>query len=124
MLAKIPNRLVLIDNHGNEFKGFKYKKNRLIKNPINKFKDIKQNITEIGVLRKQFLDIYYSNNITRNNSKKNIGSDNKKINIVQKNMYKTFYKNIQNNLSKEDKSNKKQIDFIINRNNYFLSEYQ
>ena len=123
MLAKIPNRLVLIDNHGNEFKGFKYKKNRLIKNPINKFNDIKQNITEIGVLRKQFLDIYYSNNITRNNSKKNIGSDNKKINIVQKNMYKTFYKNIQNNLSKEDKSNKKQIDFIINRNNYFLSEY-
>jgi hypothetical protein len=123
MLAKIPNRLVLIDNHGNEFKGFKYKKNRLIKNPINKFNGIKQNITEIGVLRKQFLDIYYSNNITRNNSKKNIGSDNKKINIVQKNMYKTFYKNIQNNLSKEDKSNKKQIDFIINRNNYFLSEY-
>ena len=123
MLAKIPNRLVLIDNHGNEFKGFKYKKNRLLKNPINKFNDIKQNITEIGVLRKQFLDIYYSNNITRNNSKKNLGSDNKKINIAQKNMYKTFYKNIQNNLIKEDKSNKKQIDFISNRNKFFLSEY-
>ena len=123
MFAKIPNRLVLIDNHGNELKGFKYKKNRLIKNPINKYNDIKQNITEIGVLRKQFLDIYNSNNITKNNSKKNLVSDNKKINIAKKNMYKTFYKNIQKGLSKEDKSNKKQIDFINNRNNHFLSEY-
>ena len=119
MLAKIPNRLVLIDNHGNEFV---YNKNRSIKKPNNKFNDIKQNITDIGILRRQFLDKYNSNNITRNNSKKNLDSDNKKRNIIQKNMYKTFYKNNQNNLNKEDKSNKRNNDFINKRNNCFLSE--
>ena len=125
MLAKIPNRLILIDNHGNEFNDFKNNKNnknKLLKNYNNKFNDLKQKTTDIKILRKQFLDIYNSNNIIRNNSKKNVYSENRKINILHKNMLKTFYKSNQNNINNYYETNQKKNIFINNRTNYFSSE--
>jgi hypothetical protein len=123
MFAKIPNRIMPIDNHGNEYNGPKNNKKKSIKNTNNLFNVLKQSFADIKILRKQFLDIYHSNQITRNNSKKTFDNDNNtKITVSKNRMFKTFYKNNQKILCYDYKSNKKNFDLIYNRNYYFLSE--
>ena len=123
MLAKIPNRIMPIDNHGNEYNGPKNNKIKSTKNKNNIFNVLKQSFADIKILRKHFLDIYHSNQITRNNSKKTIDNDNNtKIAVSKNKMFKTFYKNNPKILWCDYKSNEKNFDFIYNRNYYFLSE--
>ena len=125
MLAKIPNRIMPIDNHGNEFNVPKNSKKKSTKknNFNNIFNVLKQSFADIKILRKQFLDIYHSNQITRNNSKKTFDNDiNTKITASKNKMFKTFYKNNPKILCYDYKSSDKNFDFIYNRNYYFLSE--
>ena len=122
MFAKIPNRIMPIDNHGNEYNRHNNKR-KSINNSNNLFNVLKQSFADIKILRKQFLDIYHSNQITRNNSKKTFDNDNNtKITVSKNRMFKTFYKNNQKILCYDYKSNKKNFDLIYNRNYYFLSE--
>lgn len=115
ILAQIPNRIMPIDNHGNEINDFKYNKKKLIQNDNIKFNSLKQSFGDIKILRKQFLD-FHSNNITRNNSKKILDIDN--IKITKNRIFKTFYQTNTNylNLNNEEKLNQTK-----NRKNYFLS---
>ena len=117
LLAKIPNRIIPIDNHGNEIKEFKININSTLANK-NKFNSLKQNFGDIKHLR-QFLNHYHSNNISRNNSKKILNFDNR---IIQNNNFKTFYKNNDNHLNDIGSSNIKiNNDYIKNKKIHFLS---
>ena len=119
MLAKIPNRIIPIDSHGYEYKTFKLNNNELLRNKNKYSNSLKQNFWDIKLLRKQFLDKYHSNNITRNNSKKYFNNDNK---TIQNNKYKTFYRPHDNNLNDiENLDINNNNDFIKNKQVLFLS---
>ena len=120
MLAQIPNRIMPIDNHGNELNGFnsfRSYKNKLIKSKNIKFNTLKQSFGDIKILRKQIFDIYHSNEITRYNSKKNLDGDILKTKMPKNKMFKTFYKSSISDLNDKDISNIKNNK----RKRYFLS---
>ena len=119
MLAQIPNRIMLIDNHGNEINNFSNNKHK--QNDNIKINSLKQNFDDIKILRKQFLDIYHSGNITRNNSKKYLDTDNIKILIPKSKIFKMIHNNNSNYLNIQEKSNKKNNIMNKNPRNYFLS---
>ena len=118
MLAQIPNRIILIDNHGNEINHFNNNKNK--QNDNIKINSLKQNFGDIKILRKQFLDIYHSGN-TRNNSKTNLDTDYVKIPIPKSKILKMFHNNNVNYLNIQENSNKKNNIVNNNSRNYFLS---
>jgi len=120
MLAQIPNRIMPIDNHGNELSGFnsfRSYNNKLIKSKNIKFNTLKQSFGDIKILRKQIFNIYHSNEITRYNSKKNLDGDILKTKIPRNKMFKTFYKNSISDLIDKDISNTKNNK----RKRYYLS---
>ena len=53
MFAKIPNRIMPIDNHGNEYNG-RNNKRKSINNSNNLFNVLKQSFPDIKILRKKF----------------------------------------------------------------------
>ena len=121
MWLNIPNRIIPIDNHGNEFN---YTNKRKL-NKNNKFYSLKQGFNDIKSLRKLFLNNLNDKRInTGRFLNNNLYDDNMKTIITKKHMHKTFYKNIVTDLNNEKnliKINKKSIS--SNKNYYLLKKF-